>query len=246
MIICHKYKFIFIRTRKTAGTSIELFLSKICSSNDILTPITTVKFDGYTPYNYKSYFNPLSETIKFSKLITPIKSNYPYQLWSSNPLKDFCKKRKFYNHIPAYQVKERISPQIWNSYYKFCFERNPWDKVISQYNFFNHFGQERSFENYFETKELPWNYPLYTNPLNSDEILVDRIAKYENLNEELSQIFEHLGIPFDGSLGTKAYTGLRKEKKSYQELFTGQYAKYRDLIGELFTPEIKLHGYTFN
>jgi len=39
MIISHKHKFIFIKTRKTAGTSIEIFLSQFCGKNDTLTPI---------------------------------------------------------------------------------------------------------------------------------------------------------------------------------------------------------------
>ncbi|MEL6382956.1 MAG: chondroitin 4-O-sulfotransferase, partial [Cyanobacteria bacterium J06626_18] len=30
MIISHEYKFIFLKTRKTAGTSIEIALSKFC------------------------------------------------------------------------------------------------------------------------------------------------------------------------------------------------------------------------
>ena len=37
MIICHEHKFIFIKTRKTAGTSIETALSMFCGESDSLT-----------------------------------------------------------------------------------------------------------------------------------------------------------------------------------------------------------------
>ena len=36
-IVNHKYKFIFVKTRKVAGTSLEIALSKFCNKNDILS-----------------------------------------------------------------------------------------------------------------------------------------------------------------------------------------------------------------
>ena len=40
MILSHEHKFIFLRTKKTAGTSIELALSDLCGPDDIITPLT--------------------------------------------------------------------------------------------------------------------------------------------------------------------------------------------------------------
>ena len=39
MIVSHENKFIFIKTRKTAGTSIEIGLSKYCGRRDVISPI---------------------------------------------------------------------------------------------------------------------------------------------------------------------------------------------------------------
>lgn len=39
MIVCHEHKFIFIKTRKTAGTSAEIALSQHCGTRDIITPM---------------------------------------------------------------------------------------------------------------------------------------------------------------------------------------------------------------
>ena len=39
MIISHSKKFIFLRTIKTASSSIEIFLSQFCDKNDVLTEL---------------------------------------------------------------------------------------------------------------------------------------------------------------------------------------------------------------
>ncbi len=57
MIISHKYKFIFLKTKKTAGTSIEISLSRYCGDKDIITPIMfedeKIRADlGKYPQNY--------------------------------------------------------------------------------------------------------------------------------------------------------------------------------------------------
>jgi hypothetical protein len=42
MIVSHEHKFIYLKTKKTAGTSIELALSRLCGPDDIITPLTKI------------------------------------------------------------------------------------------------------------------------------------------------------------------------------------------------------------
>ena len=38
MIISHEHKFIFLKTKKTAGTAIEAALSELCGPSCVITP----------------------------------------------------------------------------------------------------------------------------------------------------------------------------------------------------------------
>ena len=67
MIISHKHKFIFIKTRKTAGTTIEYNLSKYLGSEDIIAPSEQA---NYLAQNYiqQTSLSRFFEVLKFKKL----------------------------------------------------------------------------------------------------------------------------------------------------------------------------------
>ncbi len=228
MIISHKYKFIFIKTRKTAGTSIEVFLSEHCDEKDILTPVRPV-VESHKARNYMGIWNPARELrtrgVKEAKLT----------------VHDLLRRRKFYNHIPALIVRERISKKMWNSYFKFCVERNPWDKTLSHYSMMkDRNGGDLNFEEYLAKGDFCINYPLYTD--RKKKVIVDHIIKYEDLNQELSAIFGTLGIPFEGQLAVKAKSNHRSDKRPYRKVYT---EAQRRIIEKAFQHEIKLLDYQY-
>ncbi|MCA1061085.1 sulfotransferase family 2 domain-containing protein [Rossellomorea aquimaris] len=208
MIISHKYKFIFLKTKKTAGTSVEISLSRYCGDSDIITPIS-----------------PDDEKIR-AKL-----GKYPqnYNIGST----------KFYNHIPANKIKSLIGDDIWSTYYKFCFDRNPWDKVISLY-YYSGNSEKQSFEKYLEQEKYKgaYNFPIYT--LNHQPA-VDYLGKYESLESDLKSICDHIGLPFDGWL-PKAKGDFRKNRQSYRTQYNENQTR---IIKQFFQKEIDLLGYKF-
>ena len=99
MILSHSRKFIFIKTRKVSGTSMEISLSQVCGNDDILTPISyedeLIRLDlgGCLPQNYGD-----KNEQRFRELIR-----------ARNPDVDRVKhKGRFYNHVPAIKVRDLV------------------------------------------------------------------------------------------------------------------------------------------
>jgi len=228
MIISHKYKFIFIKTAKTAGTSIEVFLSQCCGEEDIVTPIWP-HVEPHRARNYEGFWNPLPEIVQ----------NRGHGIRGT--FKSLIQRKMYYNHIPASLARQRTPNKIWDSYFKFCVERNPWDKTLSHYHMVNaRAGGGISFDEYIDKEHFCINFPIYTDT--SGRLLVDKVVKYESLMNELGIVFKELGIPFDGSLGVRAKSEHRKDRRSYQDVFSD---KQRDVIQSAFSREIEMHGYMF-
>jgi hypothetical protein len=102
-------------------------------------------------------------------------------------------------------------------------------------------GGALSLEQYFARRKFPINYPRYTNPSGS-RIIVDRVVRYENLIDELGEIFTRLNIPFDGDLGARKKGHFRTDRTPYQLVFSPQ---QRQIVERVFAREIQLHGYRF-
>jgi hypothetical protein len=229
MILSHKYKFIFIKTAKTAGTSIEVFLSRHCGPMDIVTPIAP-PIEGHQPRNYQGFINPIPEILERpGKLFSALRHT-------------ITSREKFYRHMPACEVRKRVPSRVWNSYFKFCVERNPWDKVLSHY--YMHAAREGgslSLDEYLARGRFPINYFRYTDGSGS-KIIVDRVLRYESLLAELGEVFSQLNVPFDGTLGITAKSEYRTDRRPYQLVFNDE---QRRIVENAFAKEIELHGYRF-
>ena len=201
MIISHTFRFIFIKTIKTAGTSIEVYLSPHCGPGDILTPVQPPE-EGHQPRNAEG----------------------------------------FYNHFSAWGVRQAVPPEIWNSYFKFCVERNPWDKVVSDYSMIRHrSGGRVSFEEYIRHGRFPKSWELYTDQDNRT-LLVDEVLRWERLDEQLGEVFTRLGVPWDGALNVHAKSGYRADRKPSAEWYD---ERQKARVAQAFRQEIEQFGYEF-
>tara|TARA_B100000900_G_C20462748_1_gene667996 strand:+ start:145 stop:897 length:753 start_codon:yes stop_codon:yes gene_type:complete len=118
MIISKKKNFIFLKTAKTAGSSIEFYLSQFCGINDTITSLL-----------------PNEERLK-KKLNLKIKQNYEFKkikFTIKNFLKlSFLKKIILNDHSSLNILENKIKFPL-NDYYIFAFVRNPYHWIVSYF-----------------------------------------------------------------------------------------------------------------
>jgi hypothetical protein len=219
VIISHKHKFIFVKTKKTAGTSIEIALSEFCGPDDIVTPLYPPdemmrKSLGYRGSQH--YYAPL-----FS--YGP--GDLVYRVWKGK------KKIRYYNHITATEIRKYTGEKIWNDYFKFCFERNPWDRMVSFYYWYHKKEPRPTLREFIDSN-------AYTI---DGKIAVDRICRYEKLDEEMGDLTVRLNLPKIPVL-PRAKSDFRLDKRHYREILTDEEKK---IIEKMFEKEIRLFGYEF-
>jgi Sulfotransferase family len=227
MIISHAHRFIFIKTNKTAGTSIEAALTSLCGDQDVITPFRAENEQfrmGRGPQNFRIDHPLKPERPLWRKLL-----GRPERYWHPSV--------GFYEHMPAKRIREYVSEEVWNSYFKFAFDRNPWDRQVSWYFYKTKSKRHRpSFERFMQSRiAFVRNYELYAI---DGKLAVDFVGRYENLSEDVAWVLK--------TIGAKKPLALPKTNVSE----SGDYRSYytpalRKLVAEWYAPEIKLLDYTF-
>jgi hypothetical protein len=236
MIVSHEHKFIFIKTRKTAGTSLEIALGDQCGSGDIITRISmedervrrTIAKRG--AQNYRMSLSKY-EGKDWKKLLTTGKF------------------KRFENHDTAERIKHYLSEDQWNDYFKFCFERNPWDKMVSHYYWKKSAYQLQNFDEYISRGEAGEITGFLETIKSRDQysidgkVGVDKIYKYEEMDHALVDITEKLGLGIPLKMPDYRAKGQhRQEKESMKSLLSEANIQW---IADKFVQEIELLNYTF-
>ena len=212
---------------KTAGTSVEMALSKICGPEDIITPIS-----------YNDERKRLELGIRGSQNYFVPFRKYTKIDWLKFILK--FERKRFYNHILAEEVQYLIGEAIWNSYFKFCFERNPYDKTISLYYFRDgdkKYGSIKKFISKGGLNEIK-GIDLYSiNKL----VAVDKVYQFGKIAEALKDIQFTLGLKETIELPNfRAKSSTRKDKRNHNEVLSDE---EKEIIELIFQREIKLFNY---
>lgn len=233
MIISHSHRYLFLKTIKTAGTSIEAALSQFCSGSDVVTPLNDFR------HNRDERGQMVHRAMNADTLQWWVKENIG-------------------QHVDAATMKRYLPSEVWNGYRKVTIVRNPWDRIVSLFawktrndasmkprkRFYHHLGVP-----FNELNELRRNFATFvgrgieTNDrfyILDGELCADLVVRYERMNDDLGDLASKLGLPPLDVPRLK--TGFRPGQYHYSQYYD---KATRELIGDLHAHDLRLFNYRF-
>jgi hypothetical protein len=166
---------------------------------------------------------------------------------------------RYYHHMPASEVRDNLGPEIFDSYFKFCVMRNPYDKVVSR--FWHDVAYDRRLPQYFSDSPKKFSFDkiresfinyvsLRSGHLCQDRnvymidggIAVNRFIAFENLINDISYVCSTLDITFDPNDLGSYKTDIRVRPEHYSDYYD---MESKLAIEREYSFEIELFGYTF-
>ena len=154
-------------------------------------------------------------------------------------------------HLRAPHIIEEVGGDLFDEYFKFSFVRNPWDKMVSQYNYtiakrpdlMDHIGitKSASFKEYINRVVLAklhvqWDYQ-YKFLYMDENCVVHFIGRFENLQEDFNVVCDKIGIPRQ-QLPHKNVTKHKHYTKYYDN-------ETKQIVAEKYAKDIEYFGYKF-
>jgi len=174
VLISHRRQFIYLKTYKTGGTSVEILFEPECHPADWSSGPQ----------------HSTEEKISDAGIVGARKPDTTGAAW--------------FNHMPAAAVREKIGSEIWNRYLKFCVVRNPYDRVVSWWwHRMENLERLAMAEADLSRLRSEFNsWVLRTTDLAMDrdkyvingKVCVDRFIRYERLWEDVLALCGDLGI----------------------------------------------------
>lgn len=201
MLVSHRHKFIYTKTGKTAGTSVEHYFEPFCVAEG-------------TPRIRHGGAGQVSE----AGIIGFRGPNRP-------------RDRVWWHHMPAVQIKRLLGDEIWNAYFKFCVIRNPYEKVISLFYFLRKHARIKtnpklSDRAQFQHWLLHGRLWLDRNKYAIDgEFCLDDVIKHEQLASDMERICARIGVPWNPAALPKLKGGVRPASANIDNMYSAETAE---------------------
>lgn len=235
LIISHEHKFIFLKTRKVGGTSLEIALSSICGPTDIITRMSPEDEATRSARGYRGAQN----------------DHTPIGRWR---LRDYAKRilcrtspQRYSTHTTASEARSLVGEEVWSSYFKFSIIRNPYDVAISRF-FYSGQAKGESFQREFRQYlmqnpgVLVRNQQIY---MIDGEPAVDQLVRYEALECDLGRVSAEIGLVeniYERMKGISSKTRYRPREATVDAMFC-DFPEGKTLVRLLSRRELELGGY---
>ncbi len=180
VLVCHKHDFIFLKTRKTAGTSIEMALETLCVPPG--QEITEFRPKQLSEYGIVGSRGDDYKLKGFRRISRP---------WD------------WRNHRPASFVFRMLGKDEWNRRKKITAVRNPFDRMVSYYHYAAQFRPDAP-KDFREIREDFRDF-CYAGKWKTDrnivflrgKYIIDHAVRFEHMSDDLRSIAKTLGLPLD-------------------------------------------------
>jgi Sulfotransferase family len=219
MLVSHRHKFIYTKTVKTGGTSVESYFEPFCMVNG-----------EWSQVHFREEYVSSSGIIGY-------RGHTPPQTVT------------WWNHMPAANIKALLGEEIWSNYFKFCIVRNPYEKAVSAYYFFKKnsadtvssvkIDESSLFEQWLESSGPPIDRDKY---LIDGQFCLDHVIRYESLNQDLKELCHRFRLPWKPAGLPNFKRGIRPKNISLEHLYT---EKSKALVSTAYQFELAYFGYSF-
>lgn len=231
MILSHEHKFIYIKTYKTGSTSVEAALSAVCGPSDVITEASE-QLRGVRQKPAQNY-----------RIEHPAKPKRPLlKRLLGRPERHYHPSVGYYEHMPAWRVRTYAGEDVWQRYFKFSFERNPWDRQVSWFHYKTKsrpVADKPSFTEFNADRRRAFveNWSLYTI---DRSIALDFVGRYETLASDFAKVLGEIGLADQVELPR---ANVSKDRSgSYRDYYD---ERSRALVADWYAPEIRHFGYEF-
>jgi chondroitin 4-sulfotransferase 11 len=154
----------------------------------------------------------------------------------------------FTGHINALTTRKRMGGEYYNSFFKFAFVRNPFDRLVSMYFSGKNRGapyliEFKTFGSFirglFQGKVGGYHHYeslSYFLTDKNNKIMVDFVGRFENLQKDFTVVADRIGI-----VGKLPHDNV-SEHKYYRECYN---AKTKSIIYKLYKKDFEIFGYGF-